>query len=65
MRKNTAESIANEMAAAGYKPILAQAKRDGLPQTWEVWGVEPSSQDKVTIRERGEWEQRKQQEARP
>ncbi len=49
----------------GYKPILAKVKRNGLPTTWEVWGVDPTTQAKVMIRNREQWEKRKQQETQP
>jgi hypothetical protein len=43
MRKNTAEAVANEMAAQGYKPILAHATRNTGIKTWEVWGTDPDT----------------------
>jgi len=57
MRKNTAEAVANEMAAQGYKPILAYATRDTGSKTWEVWGTDPDTLAAVMVATREEWDQ--------
>ena len=57
MRKNTAEAVANEMAAQGYKPILAHATRDTGIKTWEVWGTDPDTLASVMVATREEWDQ--------
>lgn len=57
MRKNTAEVVANEMAAQGYKPILAHATRDTGLKTWEVWGTDPNTLAAVMVATREEWDQ--------
>jgi len=57
MKKNTAEAVANEMAAQGYKPILAHATRDTGIKTWEVWGTDPDTLASVMVATREEWDQ--------
>ncbi len=65
MKKQQAQAIETEMYRAGYKPILAQAARNGMPKTWEVWGVDPATGKKVMITSREQWDQRKAQEVQP
>jgi hypothetical protein len=57
MRKNTAETVANEMAAQGYTPILAHVTRDTGVKTWEVWGTCPETHAAVMVATREEWDQ--------
>jgi len=59
MRKQTAETIRIESEQAGWKPILAKVK-EGDKWTWQIWGIEPTTQTKTFIVSREQWEQQKQ-----
>lgn len=56
MKKQTAETIRIEAEQAGWKPILAKVK-EGDKWTWQIWGINPNTQEKMFIVSREQWEQ--------
>ena len=56
MKKQTADTIRIEAEQAGWRPILAKVK-EGDKWTWQIWGINPKTQEKMFIVSREQWEQ--------